>query len=69
MTQSDRGAQIMADRHSTYSEQEIEQIARETYEAVLPGFDWNNIKPDAVFDRAFFIRWTRTALSVARDLD
>jgi hypothetical protein len=53
----------------TYSEAEIEQIAKDTYETVLPGFDWNAIKPDSIFDREFFIRWTRTVLSVAKDLD
>jgi len=52
-----------------YSESEIEQIAKDTYETVLPGFDWNAIKPDSIFDREFFIRWTRTVLSVAKDLD
>lgn len=53
----------------TYSEQEIEQIAKDTYEALLPGNEWAQLKPDAIFDKDFFIRWTRVSLSVARDLE
>jgi hypothetical protein len=51
-----------------FTEEDIERIARETYEATLPGFAWDNITADSIFNRAFFIR-CRTALSVASDLE
>jgi hypothetical protein len=51
------------------TEQEIEQITRDTYESLMPGQQWADLAPDAVFNKEFFIRWTRVALSAARDSD
>lgn len=51
------------------TEQEIEQITRDTYETLMPGHKWDDLAPDAVFNKEFFIRWTRVALSAARDSD